>query len=690
MSCSLQTQVCSILEVLLKAAAAQIGQLLQEDAAAVQMEIRRRNEEIRSLKSRLWSCESRLEKLTAARCSVGVQVHITDPGVTAHDQETLMLTSPMMNVVSEEKPLIPRAPELQLQPLKREDPASRAAPHAEEEEEEEEELSGLELQMKIEQVEEFVDRKLSIHDGNSQIWSSQKDFQHHQSLAEPESHAQSFPDAHAMMMEDSGALSALVQENDRNNDCDFNLLQSHGHSSVSDAFSLSASHPPKTHTQSLQQGVTAHDQETLMLTSPMMNVVSEEKPLNPRAPELQLQPLKREDPASRAAPHAEEEEEEEELSGLELQMKIEQVEEFVDRKLSIHDGNFYFWSPQKELGHHQSLAEPESHAQSFPDAHVMMMEDSGASSALVQENDRNNDCDFNLLQSHGHSSVSDALSLLASHPPKTHTQSLQQGVTAHDQETLMLTSPMMNVVSEEKPLIPHAPELQLQPLKREDPASRAAPHAEEEEEEELSGLELQMKIEQVEEFVDRKLSIHDGNSQIWSSQKDFQHHQSLAEPESHAQSFPDAHAMMMEDSGALSASVQENDRNNDCDFNLLQSHEHSSVSDTFSLSASHPPKTHTQSLQQGEDQRLPTSLKPFRCEECGKSFMQRTKLITHGRVHTGEKPFRCRFCGKMFSRQDNCLRHMRLHGRQSSQARNTGLRGAAQNKGIKAFSHQGR
>ncbi|XP_073788202.1 uncharacterized protein si:dkeyp-68b7.7 isoform X2 [Danio rerio] len=518
MSCSLQTQLGSILEVLLKSAASQIGQLLQEDAAAVQMEIRRRNEEIRSLKSRLLNCESRLEKLTAARCSVGVQVHFTDPGVTAHDQETLMLTSPMMNVVSEEKPLIPRAPELQLQPLKREDPASRAAPHAEEEEEEEEEeLSGLELQMKIEQVEEFVDRKLSIHDGNSQIWSSQKDFQHHQSLAEPESHAQSFPDAHAMMMEDSGALSALVQENDRNNDCDFNLLQSHGHSSVSDAFSLSASHPPK-----------------------------------------------------------------------------------------------------------------------------------------------------------------------------THTQSLQQGVTAHDQETLMLTSPMMNVFSEEKPLIPHAPELQLQPLKREDPASRAAPHAEEEEEEELSGLELQMKIEQVEEFVDRKLSIHDGNSQIWSSQKDFQHHQSLAEPESHAQSFPDAHAMMMEDSGALSASVQENDRNNDCDFNLLQSHEHSSVSDAFSLSASHPPKTHTQSLQQGEDQRLPTSLKPFRCEECGKSFMQRTKLITHGRVHTGEKPFRCRFCGKMFSRQDNCLRHMRLHGRQSSQARNTGLRGAAQNKGIKAFSHQAR
>uniref|UniRef100_A0A8C1KAG0 C2H2-type domain-containing protein n=1 Tax=Cyprinus carpio TaxID=7962 RepID=A0A8C1KAG0_CYPCA len=56
--------------------------------------------------------------------------------------------------------------------------------------------------------------------------------------------------------------------------------------------------------------------------------------------------------------------------------------------------------------------------------------------------------------------------------------------------------------------------------------------------------------------------------------------------------------------------------------------------------------------------------KPFRCEECGKGFTQRTRLITHRRIHTGEKPFRCQLCGKTFSRQDNCLRHMRLHSGQ--------------------------
>ncbi|XP_076847556.1 uncharacterized protein LOC143493201 isoform X1 [Brachyhypopomus gauderio] len=56
--------------------------------------------------------------------------------------------------------------------------------------------------------------------------------------------------------------------------------------------------------------------------------------------------------------------------------------------------------------------------------------------------------------------------------------------------------------------------------------------------------------------------------------------------------------------------------------------------------------------------------KPFRCEECGKGFTQRTRLITHKRIHTGEKPYHCQLCGKMFSRQDNCLRHVRLHSGQ--------------------------
>uniref|UniRef100_A0A8C5BS22 C2H2-type domain-containing protein n=1 Tax=Gadus morhua TaxID=8049 RepID=A0A8C5BS22_GADMO len=53
--------------------------------------------------------------------------------------------------------------------------------------------------------------------------------------------------------------------------------------------------------------------------------------------------------------------------------------------------------------------------------------------------------------------------------------------------------------------------------------------------------------------------------------------------------------------------------------------------------------------------------KPYKCQECGKSFTQRTRLNSHQSVHTGERPFSCQICGKLFSRQDNCVRHERFH-----------------------------
>ncbi|KAK0149666.1 Zinc finger protein 226 [Merluccius polli] len=53
--------------------------------------------------------------------------------------------------------------------------------------------------------------------------------------------------------------------------------------------------------------------------------------------------------------------------------------------------------------------------------------------------------------------------------------------------------------------------------------------------------------------------------------------------------------------------------------------------------------------------------KPYKCQECGKSFTQKTRLNSHQSVHTGERPFSCQICGKLFSRQDNCVRHERFH-----------------------------
>lgn len=74
-----QTQISAIMTVLAKAAVAEISQLLEEEAAALHQEIRRRNEEIQGLKTRLMLTETELQRATAEseRCSVGVQVEIT-------------------------------------------------------------------------------------------------------------------------------------------------------------------------------------------------------------------------------------------------------------------------------------------------------------------------------------------------------------------------------------------------------------------------------------------------------------------------------------------------------------------------------------------------------------------------------------------------------------------------------------
>ena len=62
-----------------------------------------------------------------------------------------------------------------------------------------------------------------------------------------------------------------------------------------------------------------------------------------------------------------------------------------------------------------------------------------------------------------------------------------------------------------------------------------------------------------------------------------------------------------------------------------------------------------------QSQHTPDEEKKYKCDICGKGFVDNTNLRDHRNVHTGEKPYKCKYCGTCFASHSTHAVHQRSH-----------------------------
>ncbi|CAG98987.1 C2H2-type zinc finger protein [Kluyveromyces lactis] len=100
------------------------------------------------------------------------------------------------------------------------------------------------------------------------------------------------------------------------------------------------------------------------------------------------------------------------------------------------------------------------------------------------------------------------------------------------------------------------------------------------------------------------------------------------------------------------------------DVQTLNVYSESNVLPTSAQSTTTKKKRSSMSKSKGPKSTSPMDEeeKPFKCDQCNKTFRRSEHLKRHVRsVHSTERPFHCQFCDKKFSRSDNLSQHLKTH-----------------------------